>query len=56
MTSLKTNVKDLIPGGSWVLVFKTSIFFLPEDGTLLSKNFGDTPLICVLIKAVHFFG
>jgi len=39
--------------GSW---FIKLAFFLPENGTLLPKSFGDVHLIFILIKTVHLFG
>lgn len=50
----KRNINNLIPVavGFWFLKL---VFFLPEDGTRLSENFGSTPSVCVLIKTVHLF-
>jgi len=31
-------------------------FVLPKNGTLVTKHFGDDPLICILIKIVHLLG
>jgi hypothetical protein len=36
------------------LVFKTVISFSPEDGIMVPKRVGETPLISILIRIVHF--